>query len=198
VKKIKNKLTVERLVTNSEIGMPYVLRTSARAKRVRIVVEHDGQVVVTRPRRVSERVAQEFALSQRKWIAKRLEKLAVTTEGLSIDLRRNDQAHFIEYKKQALELAKQKVAELNAAHYGFGYKSVRVKQMKTQWGSCSAKRNLNFNYKILFLPPELQDYLLVHELCHLKEMNHSPRFWRLVEKAVPDYLRLRKELRQLV
>jgi predicted metal-dependent hydrolase len=143
-------------------------------------------------------VAEEFALSQREWIAKRLEKLSVLLADVPMDLQRHDQAHFIEYKKQALELAKRKVAELNTMHYGFSYQAVRVKQMKTQWGSCSAKRNLNFNYKILFLPPELQDYLIVHELCHLQEMNHAPRFWRLIAKAVPDYLRLRKELRRMI
>ncbi|NBS67881.1 M48 family peptidase [bacterium] len=66
---------------------------------------------------------------------------------------------------------------------------------RTRWGSCSKRGNLNFNYRILFLPPHLADYLIVHELCHLKEFNHSPRFWALVAQGCPNYHACKKELR---
>lgn len=64
------------------------------------------------------------------------------------------------------------------------------------WGSCSKKGNLNFNWRLIQLPPELADYVIVHELCHLKELNHSQRFWDLVGQAIPDYKERRQALRR--
>lgn len=81
--------------------------------------------------------------------------------------------------------------------YGFKYGRVTIRNVKTRWGSCSKKGNLNFNYRIVFLPKELADYLVVHELCHLGEFNHSQKFWDLVAKAQPNYKKLRKELRKI-
>ncbi len=66
---------------------------------------------------------------------------------------------------------------------------------RTKWGSCSKKGNLNFNYKIALMPEKIADYIVVHELCHLKEFNHSRKFWNLVVKIIPDYLEIKKELK---
>lgn len=81
------------------------------------------------------------------------------------------------------------------AHYGFSYKRIFIKNQKSCWGSCSEHGNLNFNYKLLFLPPHLADYVIIHELCHLAELNHSPRFWSLVAEVCPEYKKHRRELR---
>ncbi len=81
--------------------------------------------------------------------------------------------------------------------YNFSYKRVFIKNQKTRWGSCSKNGNLNFNYKIIYLPPHLADYIIVHELCHLGEFNHSKRFWNLVEKTIPEYARCKNELRTI-
>jgi predicted metal-dependent hydrolase len=81
--------------------------------------------------------------------------------------------------------------------YGFTYNNVRIKKQKTRWGSCSEKKNINFNFKLLFLPPELSDYIIVHELCHLGEFNHSKRFWNLVAKTMPNYLELKNQLKHI-
>lgn len=80
--------------------------------------------------------------------------------------------------------------------YNFEINRVTIRNQSTRWGSCSSKGNLNFNYKIIYLRPKLADYLIVHELCHLKELNHSKRFWTLVEKTIPDYVKINKELRR--
>ena len=80
-------------------------------------------------------------------------------------------------------------------HYRFDFYGIRIKKMKTRWGSCSSKKNLNFNIKIADLPSHLIDYIVVHELCHLQEMNHSRKFWALVAQTLPDWQTLRKELR---
>jgi len=77
------------------------------------------------------------------------------------------------------------------------YKRVAIRDTKRNWGSCSSLGNLNFNYKLLFLPVCLQDYVIVHELCHLKELNHSPKFWREVEKILPNYKHSKQHLREI-
>lgn len=98
-------------------------------------------------------------------------------------------------KTRALQFVQQRLAELNQV-YGFTYQRVSVKNQATRWGSCSTKGNLNFHYKIVLLSPLLADYILVHELCHLQELNHSRKFWQLVAKTLPHYASLRKQLRK--
>ncbi|MBT6068867.1 M48 family metallopeptidase [Candidatus Peregrinibacteria bacterium] len=91
------------------------------------------------------------------------------------------------YRKYAKEHFTQRLEELNAEYYGFKYGDIRVKNQRTRFGSCSSKRNLNFNWRVIMAPRKIVDYLLIHELCHTKEMNHSKKFWDLVEHACPNY-----------
>jgi predicted metal-dependent hydrolase len=79
--------------------------------------------------------------------------------------------------------------------HGFRFGRLTIKDTRSLWGSCSRAGNLNFSYKLMFLPLELMDYVIVHELCHLREPNHSPAFWGHVADALPRYRRLRTELR---
>jgi predicted metal-dependent hydrolase len=78
---------------------------------------------------------------------------------------------------------------------GVEYKRVAIRNQRRRWGSCSSLRNLNFNYRLAFLPEPLCDYVIVHELCHLKELNHGPKFWSAVEAVLPNYQELIGELR---
>ncbi len=105
-----------------------------------------------------------------------------------------NRADYQEQKELARELISQRIEILNQ-QYGFTYGRVSIRHTSTRWGSCSRQGNLNFSYKLLYLPSELRDYVIVHELCHLKEMNHSPRFWALVGQTVPNYKDLRHQLR---
>ena len=82
------------------------------------------------------------------------------------------------------------------SHYGFEYRRIAIRNQRRRWGSCSSLKNLNFSYRLLFLPTELSDYVIAHELCHLKEMNHSRRFWDLLAETIPDYERRKKALKQ--
>jgi len=81
--------------------------------------------------------------------------------------------------------------------YDLKFKRIAIRDQKTRWGSCSSKSNLNFNYKLTLIPEYLADYVIVHELCHLKEMNHAKSFWDLVSIVMPNYLELREELRKV-
>jgi len=88
-----------------------------------------------------------------------------------------------------------KVAKFNKI-YGFEYNKINIKNQKTRWGSCSKKGNLNFNYKIALLPERMAEYIVVHELCHLGEFNHSRKFWNLVAKTMPEYQEITEDLKR--
>jgi predicted metal-dependent hydrolase len=109
---------------------------------------------------------------------------------------RKNRVQYLKYKEIARALVMEKLAEFNKI-YELSFNHITIRDTKSRWGSCSKKGNLNFNYRIVFLPPPLADYLVVHELCHLQEFNHSQKFWNLVAVAVPDYKKLRKELKNV-
>ncbi|MEI6479013.1 MAG: M48 family metallopeptidase [bacterium] len=100
------------------------------------------------------------------------------------------------YKEKALELVIDRLEYFNQ-FYDLKYGSVKIKAQRTRWGSCSSKGNLNFSYKIFLLPHYLADYLVVHELCHIKEFNHSQRFWDQVAMTIPDFAQKRMELKKI-
>ncbi len=118
--------------------------------------------------------------SKSDWILKHLSQ-----QGGFSPLKRNpdlmdySREHYLRYKEIARILCEEK-CEFWAEKIGVEYNRIAIKSMKTKWGSCSSKKNLNFNYKILFLSEKDRDYLIVHELSHLVHMNHSSRFWDLV------------------
>ncbi len=172
----------------------YKIRRSRRAKNLRIAVYSDARVVVSLPWRMSESFAEKFIREKSSWI---LDKIFHFKKfGKTSLLRTGSRDDFLKNKKAASELAEERVKFYNRV-YGFKYEKIAVKNQTTRWGSCSKKGNLNFNYRILFLPKPLADYLVVHELCHLKEFNHSKRFWDLVGKTIPEYNKIRKELKVL-
>lgn len=107
--------------------------------------------------------------------------------------RRNRLA-YVKHKERARALVHARLAHFNV-HYGYTWGRIAIKNHKTRWGSCSKKGNLNFSYRIVLLPPALADYIIIHELCHLGEFNHSPAFWALVERACPEHKTLRRHLR---
>lgn len=98
------------------------------------------------------------------------------------------------HKEDARKVVHQKLKVWNA-YYGYVYKRVAIRNQRSRWGSCSTKGNLNFHYRLLYLPEELQDYIIVHELCHLAAFDHSQNFWDLVARTIPDHALRRKALR---
>jgi len=94
--------------------------------------------------------------------------------------------HYVEHKETARDLVQARLHHYNE-FYGLEWKRVAIRNQRRCWGSCSSLKNLNFNYKILFLPAHLRDYIIVHELCHLVHLNHGQDFWNLVAEKIPDY-----------
>lgn len=94
--------------------------------------------------------------------------------------------HYISHKERARALVHERLTHWNQ-FYNLSYNRVAIRNQGTRWGSCSSKQNLNFNYRLIFIAPELVDYVVVHELCHLAHFNHGKEFWNLVGEAVPDY-----------
>jgi len=97
-------------------------------------------------------------------------------------------------REGARTLVLSRLAHFNEV-YGFTFGTVSIRDQRSRWGSCSSKGNLNFNYRIALLPAHLADYIVVHELCHRGEFNHSQRFWDLVARVMPDYAQLQAELK---
>jgi len=169
----------------------YILRESKRARRMRLTIYCDGAFVVTVPQEMKHLLIEKFIIQKSQWILDKMDYFK-SRPGLVFTPNKND---FLAYKDVALALAEQRIAHFNKL-YKLSFNKINIKNQKTRWGSCSRKRNLNFNYKIALLPSRLSDYIIVHELCHLREFNHSKKFWELVARAVPDYWKIRDDLKQ--
>lgn len=170
-------------------NIPYrVIRSSRRTISVQITLS--GEVLVRCPRRMSNADIRRFVESKSGWIEKRLEK---RTAAARLPVFTDEQLQVLARQ------ARQTIPE-RAAHFaplvGVTYGRITIRSQHTLWGSCSSKGNLNFNCLLMLTPPEVLDYVVVHELCHRKEMNHSVRFWAEVEHVLPDYEIQRKWLRE--
>lgn len=170
----------------------YTLRVSKRARRMRLAIYGNGDFVVTVPQRASENVIEQFILRRSSWV---LDTLEYFKKFSSRVLTRDDTFEFSRHKGSALVLAKERLAYFNEI-YRLTWGKVTIRNQKTRWGSCSKKGNINFNYKIALLPAHLADYIIVHELCHLSEFNHSRKFWDLVAQTVPNHREVRNELKK--
>lgn len=182
---------MQKSISFGQANIDYTLRVHARARRLRLSIYYDGRCVVTTPLRVTEGLVEKFLHEKSEWI---LGKLDHFKKANIIPPKKFSKQEIALYKKEALALAENHLAYFNQ-FYGFTYKKVTIRNQKTRWGSCSKAGNINFNYKIALLPPELADYIVVHELCHLGQMNHSLKFWELVARTVPEYKALRKKLK---
>lgn len=107
-----------------------------------------------------------------------------------------NQKKYLEDKESARVLVKSRLENWNL-HYNYKYGRVSIRNQRSRWGSCSKKGNLNFNFRILTLPSHLADYIIVHELCHIGQFDHSQKFWDLVVETIPKYIEIQKELRKL-
>lgn len=173
-----------RLGTND---VSYVIKRYKGQKRINMHVRHDG-LLVTAPPRVPIVEIEQALLLNKQWIAEHV-------------LAHAKCAH-ITYDKKVIEHVKAHLLPIIEAkidfynyYYQFDFTDIGIRNQKTRWGSCSSSGSLSFNVHLAVLPEKLMDYVIVHELCHLKEMNHSEKFWALVAKCIPDYKVCRKSLK---
>ena len=156
----------------------------------------DANTVLARiPTRVSDRELKAFVENHRSWILEKTEVMAEREEKRkSTPAPPPELLSKTDRMKIQLKIGKRVRHYCEAMGVTVGY--VTVKNQKTRWGSCSAKGNVNFNYQLAFLPDELLDYVVIHELAHRRHMNHSRAFWAEVEKYCPDYLERREQLKE--
>ena len=145
----------------------------------------NGEVIVKVPHRMKENDIQEFVQKKVKWIAENLKKEKQKPQEEEITPQK------IENLKNTIKMAIQKYTNQLKVYPN----KIRIKNIKYAWGSCSSNRNITINAKLANKSKEAIEYVVLHELCHLKEMNHSKKFWDLVEGCMSDYKVYRKELR---
>ncbi len=167
----------------------------SRRKSLAIEITPELQVVVRAPARMPVREINAFVQEKDDWIRAHLQRME---EKKRLREQHREPAfseeELQELATQAMTLIPQKV-RYYAQIIGVTYGRITIRNQRTRWGSCSGKGNLNFNCLLLLMPEEVLDYVVVHELCHRKEMNHSARFWEEVEKILPDYRQRRKWLK---
>lgn len=174
-------------------GITCTIRRSVRAKRIRLRISREGEVSLTIPKRVPLWMAELFLRSKAEWVRKTVREAATH---LPNSVFPHGKDAYEEHRDRALVLVTERVEYYNHL-YGFPYGRITIRAQKTRWGSCSKKGNLSFNWKLAFLPSDMVDYVVVHELCHLKYFDHGKLFWELVEKGVPDYKSIRKRMKEL-
>jgi predicted metal-dependent hydrolase len=170
-------------------GLDIVVKKNKKSKNIRLYLYNDGQIVVNIPWWTPFSAGKLFAETKKEYL---LEKIAKTKKNAIIPIR--NEADYLKFKNRALRLARDRVKYFND-FYNFNYNKIFIKNPQTRWGSCSSKGNLNFSYRIILLPEEYRDYIIVHELCHLGEFNHSKNFWGLVQETIPDYKKISKHLK---
>lgn len=160
------------------------IRRSNR-KTMSLEVTADARVIVRAPLFISETEIVRFVNSKKGWLEKSLQKVK-ERQVAKHDSRKLTEKELELLAERAREVFHEKTAYF-AQKVGVTYGRITIRAQKTRWGSCSSQGNLNFNCLLMLVPEAVQDYVVVHELCHRKEMNHSERFWREVAKVMPDY-----------
>lgn len=166
----------------------------SRRRTLSLEVREDGRVLLRVPLRCGEAQLRAFVEQHRPWLARKLAERE----------RQRSEASALpplgEEELRALKKEAKRVFAARAAYFaplvGVRWAGLSVRCQRSRWGSCSAKGNLSFNCLLLLAPPEALDYVVVHELCHLLEPNHSPRFWAEVERVYPGWRECRRWLRE--
>ena len=166
--------------------LSYEIRYSRR-NTISLEITPEGGLLVRCPRQMPRAAVDRFVTEKQDWIAKHLPKRPPPPKLTEAELQ--------DLARQASQTLPQRAA-FYAQRLGVTYGRITIRSQRTRWGSCSAKGNLNFNCLLMRAPVRVQDYVVVHELCHRKHMNHSPAFWAEVAGILPDYAAQRAWLKE--
>jgi len=198
------RLNLEPATENLRSDPPGVFPSLAfvrhpRARRYLIRVTDDGTVRVTIPRRGSRREAEAFAAREHAWIEKQLQRARerrTTNDGTRCT---NDERQLGASQRLLVARARRelppRLLEL-AGQHGLTVSRISIRNQRWRWGSCSRSGHICLNWRLVTMPDSVRDYVLIHELMHLKRMDHSPKFWKLVAAACPEYQEARRWLRK--
>lgn len=157
----------------------------SRRRTIVLSVNPKAELVLKLPSGTRDEEIRRILSAHRDWIRTHVERVQFARKSAE-NVQPLTEGELRALTKQAAEYIPSRVS-LYAAKLGVSYGRITIRHQRTRWGSCSTKGNLNFNCLLMKAPPEVLDYVVVHELCHRLEMNHSPRFWAQVEKVLPDY-----------
>ena len=188
------KFVYNKGMMKMKIGEYNVEVRRSKRKSAAIKITADMQIVVFVPLYVSDNEIERMVISKSKWIDEHMLKVQSTIDERS-KLEKITFEKIKELADQAVEYIPKRV-KYYAEKENFVYNKITIKNLVSRWGSCSTKGNLNFNCLLMLTPDYVIDYIVVHELCHLREMNHSEKFWAEVEKIMPDYQRAELWLKQ--
>jgi predicted metal-dependent hydrolase len=188
------KFVYNKGMMKMKIGEYNVEVRRSKRKSATIKITADMQIVVFVPLYVSDNEIEKMVISKSKWIDEHMLKVQSTIDERS-KLEKITFEQIKELADQAVEYIPKRV-KYYAEKENFVYNKITIKNLVSRWGSCSTKGNLNFNCLLMLTPDYVIDYIVVHELCHLREMNHSEKFWAEVEKIMPDYQRAELWLKQ--
>lgn len=180
---------MEKIYETEYAGTVYNWRLIRSDRKTLALEVREGEILVRAPKRTAVAVIRQFVNSHGPWIAKAMARQQEQYRPEPVNEEEEKRLRRI-----AGEVIRARV-DLYAEKMGVTYNRVFIKEQKTRWGSCSSRGNLNFNWKLILTGDEQLDYVVVHELAHLKQMNHSPQFWREVERILPDYRERRKRLK---
>ena len=170
----------------------------SRRRTLGLEVRADGRVILRAPKGLSNQAVMDFVKERQAWIVQKwFETERIRRQKAERPPRDYEQNPALEpqYRKEARRRITERAAYF-AEKMGVDYGRIAIKAAKTRWGSCSAQGNLNFHWKLILMPPAILDYVVVHELAHRIEMNHSPRFWAQVERILPDYRERRRWIKE--
>ena len=159
----------------------------SKRKSIGIEIKSDLSLIVRAPYFLSDTAIKKVVLEKEAWIDKKIEQIK-NKSSLSLPAFTQKEIEILREKTRVIITPK---AEYFAKILNVSFNKLSVKKQTSVWGSCSAKQNINFNLLLCLCPDQVIDYIVVHELCHLKELNHSKRFWSEVEKVLPNYKSLR-------
>jgi len=184
----------EALKNLSNLNLDYIIKKSHKAKRVSLKITSSGKLIAIIPYTYkTDLPIKKFIAEKKDWILKHL-KPAYKFKNTTLDknlLHKN----FLKNKQLILQDIKTLV-DYYAKFYNISYKKITIKNQSTIWGSCSKSKNLNFNFRIAYLPTQLKNYIIIHEVCHTLEMNHSKKYWSFVYQTTPNYKLYIKQLRK--